>query len=97
MGVDTEYDDEQISQHAEGRNNQSIIIDTGKHIVLVALCSALCGLSVGISVWSAYQSTLAAKESRLTQYYLLDPHSRTPEELSAWAEFNRKYEQRIKE
>ena len=32
------------------------------------------------------------KENRLTQYYLLDPHSRTPDELAAWVKFNKEHE-----
>lgn len=92
MGVETEYDDAQISQYGEGRNNQSIIVDTGKHLAVVALCSALCGIAGALSIWAAYQASIATKESRLTQYYLMDPNSRTPDEISAWVKFNREHD-----
>lgn len=72
---------------SDNRSAQVIQIDSGKHIAAVALCAALCGLSVAVAVWSAYTARDAATESRLTQYYLMDPHSRTPEELQAWAKF----------
>lgn len=94
MGTETEYDDSQIVQHGEGRNNQSIIIDTGKHAAVVAICAALCGLCCGISIWAAYTASIAAKETRLTQYYLMDPHSRTPEELAAWSKFRLEHEEK---
>jgi len=72
VGIDTEYDDSQISQRADGRNNQSIIVDTGKHLVVVALCSALCGLAGGLSIWAAYQANRSEREARMLQNYVVE-------------------------
>lgn len=75
------------------RQSASIVnVDNGKYMAAVAICAALCGVSMLASIWAAYTARDAATESRLTQYYLMDPHSRTPEELSAWAKFNREHE-----
>lgn len=95
MGGETEYDDDAgISQRNAQQGAQVIQIDSGKHVALVAVCAALCGFSCAVSAWSAYQASITAKETRLTQYYLMDPHSRTPEELASWAKFNREHEEK---
>lgn len=83
-----------IDADCSERSAQVIQIDSGKHVAVVALCAAFCGLSVVASVWAAYTARDAATESRLTQYYLMDPHSRTPEELEAWAKFRLEHEER---
>lgn len=78
-------------------DNQSasvIQIDTGKHVAVVAMCAAFCGVSVAVSIWAAYTARDAATEARMVQYYLMDPHSRTPEELAAWSKFNSQHEQK---
>lgn len=93
MGIETEYDDSGVYQRNARHGAQVIQIDSGKHVQIVAVCAALCGLSVAVSVWAAYTARDAATETRLTQYYLMDPHSRTPEELAAWAKFNRQQEE----
>lgn len=56
--METEYDDiEGISQLNEGRANQSIIIDTGKHAAAIAICAAICGfcflgaIVAGVIAW----------------------------------------------
>ena len=74
MGIETEYDDANILQHggAEGRNNQSIIVDTGKHLAVVALCSALCGIAGALSIWAAYQANRSERESRMLQNYVVE-------------------------
>lgn len=66
--METENDDDEgISQSNADRGNQSIIIDTGKHIATVAICAVICGMSVvfsivaGLVAWDAqtnYQITL---------------------------------------
>ena len=76
----------------DNQSSSVIQIETGKHVAAVAICAALCGISVAVSIWAAYTARDAATESRLTQYYLMDPHSRTPEELAAWAKFNSEHE-----
>jgi hypothetical protein len=56
-------------------DNQSasvIQIDSGKHIAVVALCAALCGMSIVLAGWSAYIATKAERETRMQQYYLLE-------------------------
>ncbi len=68
MGNETEYDD--ISQSNEGRANQSIIIDTGKHLAVVAVCSAICGFAGALSLWAAYTASKAERETRMLQYYV---------------------------
>lgn len=74
------------------RSAQVIQIDSGKHVAAVAICAAL-SVAAAAFAFFAYQTSLRAeKESRLTQYYLMDPHSRTPEELAAWAKFNQQHE-----
>lgn len=71
-----------------------INVELGKGLAVVAICSALCGIAAGVSAWAAYTAGKAEKESRLVQYYLMDPHSRTPDELAAWAKFNREHEEK---
>jgi hypothetical protein len=72
VGIDTEYDDASIVQTGEGRNNQSIIVDTGKHLAVVALCSALCGVAGALSIWAAYQANRSERESRMLQNYVIE-------------------------
>ncbi len=68
--------------------------------IIVAVFSGLAfGISIGALVLMLLrdnglreQMQKTEKENRLTQYYLMDPHSRTPEELAAWAKFNRERE-----
>lgn len=92
MGVDTEYDDT-FAQRADGRNNQSIIVDTGKHVAAVAVCAAICGLAAALSIAALFMASRAERRADLASYYLMDPHSRTPEELASWAKFNREHEE----
>lgn len=56
-----------VEQATDGQSsaNQSIIIDTGKHAAIVAICAALCGISVTVAVWCAVQfTTLSASYER---------------------------------
>lgn len=80
--------------HAEAgeRAAQVINVELGKGLSVVAICSALCAISAVFAAWAVSTSLRAEKETRLTQYYLMDPHSRTPEELAAWAKFQREHE-----
>ena len=77
-------------------DNQSpivkVTVDAGKHVNAVAICAALCAGTLFASLWALKEAYDAGTEARLTQYYLMDPHSRTPDELAAWAKFNREYE-----
>lgn len=75
------------SPYAERQAAQVIQIDSGKHMVVIAICAAFCGIALAVSVWAAFAARDAETESRLTQYFLQDPASRTPEELSAWSKF----------
>lgn len=76
----------------DNRSAQVIQVDSGKHVSAVAICAALCGLSTALAVWAAFTAMHAEKRTELTNYYLMDPHSRTPEELASWAKFNREHE-----
>lgn len=91
--MDTEYDDiPGIEQRNATRGAQVIQIDSGKHVAVVALCAALCAGSIAASLWAVHVAHNAETESRLTQYYLMDPHSRTPDEMAAWAKFRNEHE-----
>lgn len=80
------------------RQSASIVqLDTGKNSLIVALCAAFCGLAVALAIWSASTAHDAATESRMVQYYLLDPHYRTKEEMESWAKFRRDHEMEPKE
>lgn len=83
-----------MSPNVREQSASVIQIDTGKHVMAVAMCAAFCGLAVAVSIWAAYTARDAGTEARLVQYYLMDPHSRTPDELAAWAKFNREREQK---
>lgn len=83
-----------VHQTGGDRVNQTTVIDTGKFVVVVAVCAALCGFAGALSVWAAFTAMHAEKRTELTQYYLMDPHSRTPEELASWAKFNKEREVR---
>ena len=49
--VETEYDDiPSISQRNDGRANQAIIIDTGKHAALITNCAIVCGICMALAV-----------------------------------------------
>lgn len=80
--------------NVDHQSAQVIQIDNGKAIAIAAMCAALCGISMAVSVWAAYTARDAETESRLTQYYLMDPHSRTPDELAAWVKFQTEHEKR---
>lgn len=58
---------------------------------LIAICAAACGLAVAVSVWAAFTARDAATEARMVEYYLLDPHYRTPDELAAWSKFREEH------
>jgi hypothetical protein len=73
-----------------------ITVDSSKHLVLIALCAAFSGIALAFAVTSYYTARDTETELRLVQYYLMDPHSRTPEELAAWAKFNRERETKEK-
>jgi hypothetical protein len=57
---------------SDRQSAQVIQIDSGKHIAAVALCAALCGMSLVLSAWSAYTAVKAERETRMQQYYLLE-------------------------
>lgn len=76
---------------ADNQSAQVIQIDSGKHVYVVAICAAACGLAIAISIWAAFTARDAATEARMVEYYLLDPHYRTPDELAAWAKFRQEH------
>lgn len=89
----SDYDPPDIEANNDNRSAQVVQIDSGKHVSAVALCAALCGVSAALSLWAANTALHAEKRTELTNYYLMDPHSRTPEELASWAKFNREHEE----
>ncbi len=91
--MESEYDEPAyIHQRNGDRGAQVIQIDSSKYVNVVAICAAFCGLAVAVSLWAAQTAIHAEKRAELTNYYLMDPHSRTPEELAAWAKFNKERE-----
>jgi hypothetical protein len=57
-----------VNARADNRSAQVIQIDSSKHVAAVAVCAAICGISVGAAIWSAYTARDAATEARLAQY-----------------------------
>lgn len=60
MGIDTEYDDDELaervraalSQVAGDRSNQSVIIDNGKYMAVVAVLAVICG-GCAVATWNS--------------------------------------------
>ena len=72
--MDIEYDAELppgVSQRAGDRSALLIQIDNGKAVAAVAICAAICGISMAFSVWSAWTATQAAMEARLLQQHVM--------------------------
>lgn len=82
----------QLDAVSDNRSAQVIQIDSGKHTAIVGFCAAVCAATLMASLWAVHVAHNAETESRLTQYYLMDPHSRTPEEMAAWARFRNEHE-----
>jgi hypothetical protein len=72
VGNDTEYEPPFVHGEQGDRSAQVIQIDTGKHIAVVAICSALCGIAAVFAGWSAFQATYATKRSDMLQYYVME-------------------------
>ncbi len=49
-----------------------INVELGKGLAVVAICSALCGISAVFAGWAAYQAAYATKRADLLQYYVLE-------------------------
>lgn len=45
----SEYDQPDIEQAAEGRNNQSIIIDNGKYMAVIVVLAIVCGFCANVA------------------------------------------------
>jgi hypothetical protein len=82
-----------IEQSGE-RGAQVVQIDSGKHVAAVAVCAAICGLAAALSIAALTTALHAERRADLASYYLMDPHSRTPEELASWSKFNREHEEK---
>ena len=76
------------------RSAQIIHVDSSKHVSAVAICAAVCGLAAALSIAALVTANRAERRADLASYYLMDPHSRTPEELASWAKFNREHEEK---
>lgn len=73
MGLETEYDDDDelaariraaLSQFAGERSNQSIVIDNGKYMAVVAVLAIVCGLCAAISWWAVTEQHAVAIQFR---------------------------------
>lgn len=81
-----------IDANSTNRSNQVIQIDNGKHVAAVAICAAICGMCLSMVFWLDHKVTHIERDQELVKYYLMDPHSRTPEELAAWSKFRKEHE-----
>ncbi len=63
--METELDWDPGQRQHGNANNQTIVLDTGKHMAAIALCAAICGVSVVLSVWAAVEARAAATEYRV--------------------------------
>lgn len=70
MAGDTEYD--YPTQTNDGRANQSIIIDNGKYIAVVAICAALCGVAAVYAYFAHESAGRSEKRADLLQYYVME-------------------------
>jgi hypothetical protein len=62
-------DGERITSHVDHQSASVITIDNGKALNVVAVCAAICGISVGVAAWSAYTARDAChRPARLAQY-----------------------------
>ena len=77
-----------------GSSANRIHIDLGKSVSAIAICASICGATLVASLVAVWFALDARTESRLVEYYLMDPHSRTPDELAAWSKFQREHEKR---
>lgn len=81
---------------ATGGSSSVHYMDSSKHVNTIVICAVISTIGALAGIAAYVKADKAETESRMTQYYLMDPHSRTPEELAAWAKFNREYEQQRK-
>lgn len=65
-----------VGQHNDGRANQSIIIDTGKHAAVIAVCAVVCGLSGAVALWAGYQAQVMTTEYRVELNHRMEMEAR---------------------
>ncbi len=100
INSDSEVVDARVIARDNGSaNSNRLSIDIGAVAIAAALIMCLSTIAISVLAWSKAEiATQAAQRSekfaQLTNYYLMDPHSRTPEELAAWAKFNREHEEK---
>ena len=58
-----------ISQRNEERGAQVIQIDSSKHVAAVAVCAAICGVSLAIAIWAGITA-----EHAQTEYVIMLSH-----------------------
>ena len=68
-----------MEANSDNQSAQVIQIDSGKHLAVVAVCAALCGIAGALSIWAAYTAVRAEREARMLQYYLLELDARVIE------------------
>lgn len=75
-------DDEPPFVHGEAgeRAAQIINVELGKGLNVIALCAALCGISVPIALWAGYQATVSATEYRVVLNHYMELEARVNEQ-----------------
>lgn len=58
------------------RSAQVIQIDNGKAVAAVAVCAAICGLSLAVALWAGYQAQLMTTEYRITTNHVMELEAR---------------------
>ncbi len=54
-----------FNAECDERSAQVIQIDNGKHVAAVAVCAAICGLSLAVALWAGYQAQVMTTEYRV--------------------------------
>lgn len=63
--VAKEFDPYSLMNEQGERSASVIQIDTGKHVAAVAICAAICGLSLAVALWAGYQAQVMTTEYRV--------------------------------
>jgi hypothetical protein len=61
-----------VHGEAGERAAQIINVELGKGLAIVAICAALCGISVPIALWAGYQAQVMTTEYRVTTNHYMD-------------------------
>jgi hypothetical protein len=58
------------------RSAQIIQVESGKYAAVVAVCGAICGLSLAVSLWAGYQAQLLTTEYRVAINHSMEVEAR---------------------